>query len=185
MVVELATLITINTNECHRSPTSNITGGHLDGRDNCFYGFLPLATACVSLNRCRTGEHLSPGNAILPSSMPTEHILTLLISERDKLNRAIEALGAPVKRRGRPAKAAQPPASAPALRKRTLSAAGRKAIVAATKRRWALIKAGKTGKAAVAPASAGKRKPMTAAQKKTLSMRMKAAWARRRKAAKS
>jgi hypothetical protein len=25
--------------------------------------------------------------------MPTEHILTLLVSERDKLNRAIEALG--------------------------------------------------------------------------------------------
>jgi len=36
--------------------------------------------------------------------MSTEHILTLLISERDKLNRAIEALGAPVKRRGRPPK---------------------------------------------------------------------------------
>jgi hypothetical protein len=33
--------------------------------------------------------------------MDTEHILALLISERDKLNRAIEALGAPLKRRGR------------------------------------------------------------------------------------
>jgi hypothetical protein len=33
--------------------------------------------------------------------MPTEEILTLLISERDKLNRAIEALGEPVKRTGR------------------------------------------------------------------------------------
>jgi hypothetical protein len=36
--------------------------------------------------------------------MNTEHILALLISERDKLNRAIEALGMPVKRRGRPPK---------------------------------------------------------------------------------
>ena len=36
--------------------------------------------------------------------MNLEHILALLISERDKLNRAIEALGNPVKRRGRPPK---------------------------------------------------------------------------------
>ena len=33
--------------------------------------------------------------------MPTDHILALLIAERDKLNRAIEALGAEPKRRGR------------------------------------------------------------------------------------
>ena len=37
--------------------------------------------------------------------MPTEHILALLIAERDKLNRAIEALGGTgTKRRGRPRK---------------------------------------------------------------------------------
>jgi hypothetical protein len=37
--------------------------------------------------------------------MPTEHIITLLIAERDKLNRAIEALGGTItKRRGRPPK---------------------------------------------------------------------------------
>lgn len=118
--------------------------------------------------------------------MPTEQILTLLISERDKLNRAIEALGAPVKRRGRPPNAAQAPTPvAPVPRKRTLSAAGRRAIVAATKKRWALIKAGKTAKAAVAaPAtSVTKRQPMTAARKKALSVKMKAAWAKRRKVA--
>src|SRR5579863_6113037 len=34
--------------------------------------------------------------------MPTEQILALLIAERDKLNRAIEALQGPAKRRGRP-----------------------------------------------------------------------------------
>src|SRR6266850_2773822 len=32
--------------------------------------------------------------------MPTEHILSLLIAERDKLSRAIEALQGPAKRRG-------------------------------------------------------------------------------------
>src|SRR5580704_16672535 len=103
--------------------------------------------------------------------MPTEHILSLLISERDKLNRAIEALGEPVKRRGRPPKAAQAPAPtpvAPVPRKRKMNAAARKAIGDATRKRWALIRAGKTTKAALAaPATAlRKRKPMTAAQKK-------------------
>jgi hypothetical protein len=36
--------------------------------------------------------------------MNTEHIVALLIAERDKLNRAIEALGTSVKRPGRPPK---------------------------------------------------------------------------------
>jgi hypothetical protein len=36
--------------------------------------------------------------------MQTEHIVALLIQERDKLNRAIEALQGPAKRRGRPPK---------------------------------------------------------------------------------
>jgi hypothetical protein len=35
-------------------------------------------------------------------SMSTEQILALLIAARDKLNRAIEALQGPTKRRGRP-----------------------------------------------------------------------------------
>jgi hypothetical protein len=137
---------------------------------------------------------------LFSSRMPTEHILSLLISERDKLNRAIEALGEPVKRRGRPAKKApvstfdynapnvpdwMKPASAKPLakKKRTLSAAGRKAIVSAAKKRWALIKSSKAAKAAVsAVAAPAKRKPMTAAQKKALSVKMKAAWAKRKKA---
>jgi hypothetical protein len=38
------------------------------------------------------------------SLMPTDHIVALLITERDKLNRAIEALQGPEKRRGRPPK---------------------------------------------------------------------------------
>jgi hypothetical protein len=77
--------------------------------------------------------------------MTTEHILTLLISERDKLNRAIEALGAPAARRGRPPKAVATPAAKPG------------------------------------PAPVRKRKPMSAAQKKALSLKMKAAWAKRKK----
>jgi hypothetical protein len=82
--------------------------------------------------------------------MATEQILTLLILERDKLNRAIEALGAPVKRRGRPQKASKPAVATPVV-----------ATAVAVK----------------------KRKPMTAAQKKLLSQKMKAAWAKRRKQA--
>lgn len=115
--------------------------------------------------------------------MPTEHILSLLITERDKLNRAIEVLGAPVKPRGRPPKVAQAQASAmlaPVPRKRRLSAAGRTAIVAAAKKRWALIKAGKTAKAAVSGPARAKRQPMTAAQNKALSVKMKVAWAKRK-----
>jgi hypothetical protein len=80
--------------------------------------------------------------------MPTDQILALLITERDKLNRAIEALGATTgKRRGRPPRTRNTPvrarAAAPAKPKRKLSAAGRKAIVEAARKRWALIKAGK------------------------------------------
>jgi hypothetical protein len=76
--------------------------------------------------------------------MATEHIVALLIAERDKLNRAIEALGVPTaKRRGRPAKDAQPAAIAPAAegvapnRKRTLSPAKRKAHSERMKAYWA------------------------------------------------
>ena len=36
--------------------------------------------------------------------MSIEQIVAALVAERDKLNRAIEVLGAPVKRRGRPPK---------------------------------------------------------------------------------
>jgi hypothetical protein len=36
--------------------------------------------------------------------VPTEHIVALLIAERDKLNQAIEVLQGPTKRRGRPPK---------------------------------------------------------------------------------
>jgi hypothetical protein len=78
--------------------------------------------------------------------MATEHIISLLIAERDKLNKAIEALGG-----------AATPAS------RTSKSSESSAPVAAV------------------PAKKRKRKPLTAAQKKHQSERMKAFWAARRK----
>ena len=84
-----------------------------------------------------------PETAVLPCrKMNLEHILAVLISERDKLNRAIEVLGNPVKRRGRPPKnplatlLAAPMNSAP---KKTggLSPAKRKAQSERMKAYWA------------------------------------------------
>ena len=93
--------------------------------------------------------------------MQTEHIVALLVTERDRLSRAIEVLQGVAKHRGRPRKAKDQMAidgsvvsgKQPA-RKRTLSAAGRKAIAEAARRRWAAIKAGKKP----SPFTAAKRK---------------------------
>jgi hypothetical protein len=91
-----------------------------------------------------------------------DHIVQLLVQERDKLNRAIEALQGSAKRRGRPPGSGRKsaaastfnydapnvpewvkPAAAKAPAKRRMSAAGRKAIGDAARNRWAAIKAGK------------------------------------------
>lgn len=75
--------------------------------------------------------------------MPTEHIVQLLIQERDRLNRAIEALQGPVKRRGRPPKVAAVEATdteAPKKRK-PFSAATKRKMARAQKKRWAEKKA--------------------------------------------
>jgi hypothetical protein len=75
--------------------------------------------------------------------MPTEHIIQLLIQERDKLNAAIAALlgGAVAKRRGRPPKnplaAAVTEAPAKIPGRRIFSAAQRKAASLRMKKRWA------------------------------------------------
>ena len=68
--------------------------------------------------------------------MPTEHILSLLISERDKLNRAIEALQGVSGRRGRPRKTEVAVAS-PERKRKGMSAAARKAQSERMKARWA------------------------------------------------
>ena len=73
--------------------------------------------------------------------MPTEHIVVLLVAERDKLNRAIEALQGSGKRRGRPPKnplaAAVMLAPAAPKKKRKQSAARRKAQAERMKAYWA------------------------------------------------
>jgi len=80
--------------------------------------------------------------------MPTDHIVALLIAERDRLNRAIEVLQG-TKRRGRPPKnalaagiasAAEP---APARKKRTFTAEQRKAQAKRMKAYWAAKKKAK------------------------------------------
>jgi hypothetical protein len=83
--------------------------------------------------------------------MATEHILSLLIAERDKLSKAIEALGGTSKPASSPKPVSSPkavevsaPAAAPAAKRRS-------------------------------------RKALTPAQKKAHSERMKAYWAARRK----
>jgi hypothetical protein len=74
--------------------------------------------------------------------MPIDQILYLLIAERDKLDRAIEALQGSAKRRGRPPKnplmvAAPAVAPAPARKRRRQSAAQRKAQAERMKAYWA------------------------------------------------
>jgi hypothetical protein len=74
--------------------------------------------------------------------MSTEHIIALLVSERDKLNRAIEALGTPVKRRGRPPKnpliaMTEAAKTAAPKKRRGLSPAKRKAQSERMKAYWA------------------------------------------------
>ena len=101
----------------------------------------PVSLCKADLQRLR--QDLAENARI--TRMATEHIVALLIAERDKLNRAIDALGAPVKRRGRPPASAAVVApvatveSAP--KKRKVSAAARKKMAAAQKKRWAAIKA--------------------------------------------
>jgi hypothetical protein len=74
--------------------------------------------------------------------MPVEHIISLLIAERDRLERAIEALQGSVKRRGRPPKSAsssppQPTAAAPVKKKAAWPAAKRRAQAEKIKAYWA------------------------------------------------
>jgi len=83
--------------------------------------------------------------------MPTEHIVALLIQERDRLNQAIEALRGPAKRRGRPPKnpvsvatAVLPQANGTsAAKKRTFTVEQRKAQARRMKAYWAAKKKGK------------------------------------------
>jgi len=68
--------------------------------------------------------------------MLVDQILTLLIAERDKLNRAIEALQGSAKRRGSPPKNPLM-AAAPVATRKPQSAARRKAQAERMKAYWA------------------------------------------------
>ena len=81
---------------------------------------------------------------ILQAMLQTEQIVAMLVAERDKLNRAIEALQGPVKRRGRPPKnplaataAAGVAAPKASPKKRTFSEAQRAAAADRMRKRWA------------------------------------------------
>jgi hypothetical protein len=71
--------------------------------------------------------------------MATDHIVSLLIAERDKLNRAIEAL------QGSHSAPIESPKTAPAepMKKRHISAASRRKMAVGQKKRWAALKAAK------------------------------------------
>jgi hypothetical protein len=127
--------------------------------------------------------------------MATDQILALLISERDKLTAAIEALQDPTITKKTPDSKTPETVGPTAPVKRKLSAAGRRAIIAATKKRWAAIKAAKAAAAvpAVAPKPATAKAPAAAKHKaapakdaafrKKMSETMKKAWAARKKKA--
>ena len=109
--------------------------------------------------------------------MDLDRIVTELRNERDRIDRAIASLEN--RSVGRPARTA---ASAPSSKQKGgITAAGRKRLSEAMKRRWAERRT-KSGKAASsASASSKKRGGMTPAARKRLSQMMKKRWAERRK----
>jgi hypothetical protein len=76
--------------------------------------------------------------------MPTDHIVVLLIAERDKLNAAIEALQGTSKTAAtkKPTVSETTVAVAP-RKKRHVSAGARKRMAEGQKKRWAAIKSAK------------------------------------------
>jgi hypothetical protein len=139
--------------------------------------------------------------------MSIEHIVSLLIEERDRLEAAIAALEGGSSTSPEPAIATVQPTAEPApapKKKRKLSAAGRRRIVEATKARWAKINAAKAAAAApvaATPKAAPTEAPVAAKKKgapakapvkkgslneagrKALSIAMKKRWAAKKKAA--
>ena len=79
--------------------------------------------------------------------MSSEQIVALLVAERNRLDGAIDALRGSVKRHGRLLRKKRPAshvaAPAPVAPKRTMSAAGRKAIADSARKRWAAVHAAK------------------------------------------
>jgi len=97
--------------------------------------------------------------------MPVDQIIAMLRAEREKIDRALEALEAGVKRRGRPA------------------GSGRKSITADYNDPTMADSMNPKSSLTTAKPKRTKRK-FSAAQKKAASERMKARWAAKKKAAK-
>ena len=81
---------------------------------------------------------------IASQSMAINEIVAMLVAERDRLNRAIEALQGPAKRRGRPPASSAATVAAPAAavkparrKRRKLTAAEKKAASERMKAFWA------------------------------------------------
>ncbi len=112
--------------------------------------------------------------------MNRDQIVADLIAYRNRLNQAIEALDGASRqapRRGRPPKTHNfTPTSG--QERRTMSAAARKLISEAMKKRWAKWHGKSSPKAA--PKKASGRRPMSPAARKKLSVLMKARWAARK-----
>ena len=88
---------------------------------------------------------------MLRSVVQTEQIVALLVAERDRLSRAIDALQDGATRRVRPRlsistdDAVNSPVTNSVPKKRRISAAGRKRIAEGARRRWASIRAAEAG----------------------------------------
>lgn len=111
--------------------------------------------------------------------MDTAQFLADLRAERDRIDNAIAALEALVTTDVYPAIVAAKSESEPKPAKtRVLSAAGKKHIVEANRKRWAAVNAQKSpAKSAKAPAAKKSGKPMSEATKKRLSELAKKRWA--------
>jgi hypothetical protein len=108
-------------------------------------------------------------------------MLSGLLSERDRIDQAISALealeGTPTPR------TAAKPTTAPQKTKRRLSAAGRRRIAEAARKRWAAVKAASKPAAKKPLAEKQGRKPMSPAAKKRISEAAKKRWAAKKAAA--
>jgi hypothetical protein len=112
--------------------------------------------------------------------MQLEQIVALLVAERNRFDAAIQALQGREKHGGLPPgkKAAAPSvaAASPVARKRGLSAAGRKAIADAARKRWAAIKAAKASALPAKPPVKPKR-GISPAARKAMAAGAKKRWA--------
>lgn len=124
--------------------------------------------------------------------MSTSHIVTLLAQERDRIQAAIDALRGDERAMPDWVRSTPNVATAPAVpKKRKVSASARRKMAEAQKRRWAAINAAKAEAAAPTKAPSKKSTILAAVTpsaedvefKSKMSIAMKAAWAKRKKAA--